>query len=227
MKQEYQDNAIVKSLLLAGFSEDYIEKSIESGDIKIEKSKSEKEMDRSERFEKENVKNDEKHIKDLEKDKKEDKEDVKDLERDKKAHEEKKDDIEKGFTPDLMKSLGDTIGNTVAAAMAPFFKGINEQLKSHDELLKSMSSQAPDFRSTGISASSILEKSLEKDEAGKTSLNVVTQRPLVKSLIERDEELLKSFGDDVKDYLMYPEATSIGEGAARYMFEKMNIKLVR
>lgn len=229
MKQEYQDSAIVKSLLLAGFSEEYIEKSIDSGDIKIEKAKSEKDMDRSERWEKDNAKNDEKHIRDLEKDKKEDEKDVKDLKDDKKAHEdkEKRDDVEKGFSADLMKSLGDSVGNSVAAAMAPFFKGINDRLNAHEELMKSMGSQAPDFRSAGISTASVLEKSLVKDDAGKTTLNVVTQRPLVKSLIEHNDELLKSFGDDVKSYLMYPDADVIGEGAARWMYDNLNVKLVK
>lgn len=229
MKQEYQDSAIVKSLLLAGFSEDYIEKSIESGDIKIEKAKSEKDMDRSERWEKDNAKNDEKHIKDLEKDKKEDEKDVKDLKEDKKAHEdkEKRDDVEKGFSADLMKSLGDSVGNSVATAMAPFFKGINDRLNAHEELMKSMGSQTPDFRSSGISTASVLEKSLVKDDAGKTTLNVVTQRPLVKSLIEHNDELLKSFGEDVKGYLMFPDADVIGEGAARWMYDNLNVKLVK
>jgi len=38
MKKEYLDNKIVKSLLDANFSEEYIEKAIANGDIKIEKS---------------------------------------------------------------------------------------------------------------------------------------------------------------------------------------------
>ena len=79
--EDYKDNAIVKSMLAMGFTEDYIAKSIEKGDIKIEKSedaaaagdhesetKQEKDIDK---LEKEAVKKEEK-VKDDEKDTAED-----------------------------------------------------------------------------------------------------------------------------------------------------------
>lgn len=239
MKQEYQNNAIVKSLLNAGFSEDYIEKSIASGDIKIEKSKSEEEMDRSHRREKDNAANDEKHIKDLEKDKEEDEKDEKDLDRDRKTKEkrmeksedkEDKDKVEKGFTPELMKSFGDSIGASMVEAMAPIFRGLNARLDAQDEMMKSMSKQAPEFKSAGITHSAIIEKSFPSGDDGKRELSVTSNRAVVKSVIEKALDSDPSFGayaEDVKGFLMYPEATTIGEGAARYMYEKMNIKLAR
>ena len=70
MKQEYLNDPLVKALQNVGFNEEEIEQFIANGDAKIEKSKTEKEMDHSEEDEKKNIVNDEKHIKDLEKDKK-------------------------------------------------------------------------------------------------------------------------------------------------------------
>lgn len=235
MKEEYANNATVQLLKSMGFSDDYIMKGIENGDIDINKAKSTKDMDRSEEWEKDNAKNDEKHIKDLEKDKKEDERDEKDLKRDKKAHEEKeekKDDLEKSLTPDLMKSLGDSIGKGLLDVLTPVFKGLNSRLDATDEILKSMSKQSPDFRSGNLSNLSTIEKSVsfEKDDNGKVSLSITRQRPAVRKLIEKaldDAEFMKSYGDDAMAYLSYPEADTIGEGLARHMYDKMGVKLER
>ena len=47
MKAEWKNSSIVKALLNGGFDEEYIEKAIENGDIILEKSKTEKEMEHS------------------------------------------------------------------------------------------------------------------------------------------------------------------------------------
>ena len=234
MKEEYANNATVKLLLSSGFSEDYIMKGIENGEIDLKKSKSTEEMDRSEKFEKENEKNDEKHIKDLEKDKKEDEKDEKDLSRDKKAHEEKekKDDMEKGITPDLMKSFGQNLASELLSGLSVLFKGMNARMDATDEVLKSMSKQAPEFRSEGLSNVSVLEKSIDsmKGEDGKIELSITRQRPAVKAILEKsleDPEILKSYGEDAVGYLMCPEADTIGKGIAQYLFDKKNIKLTK
>lgn len=234
MKEEYLKSPTVKLLQATGFSDDYIEKGIENGDIIIEKAKSTEEMDRSEKFQKENIKNDEKHIKDLERDKKEDEYDEKDLKRDKKSHEdkEKKDDMEKGLSADLMKSLGDSIGASMAETLTPIFKGLNARMDAQDELLKSISKQAPDFRSGDLDKASTIEKSMafKTGDDGKTELNIITQRPVVKKVIEKaleDPEIQKAYGEDAIGYLMCPEADTVGKGIAQYLYDKQNIKLVK
>ena len=228
MKVEYQDSAIVKSLQNAGFSDEWIESQIESGDVKIEKSKTTAEMDRSEKFQERNIENDKKHIDDLKKDEKEDKKDKKDLERDKKEHEEKEHEMEKSFSNDLMKSI-DSLPQALAAAITPFFKGINDRLNSQDELLKKVSSQAPEFKGANFNAS-VIEKSLAKDGNGKTELNIISQRPLVRKIVEKivtRSDLEKSVQDQALEYLMNSDAITAGEDLAMYLYQKENISLVK
>lgn len=229
LKEEYKSNATVKTLLSAGFSEDYILKSIETGDIKLEKSKDEKEMDESLKREKENVANDKKHLKDLKRDEEEDEQDEKDLKRDKKVE---ADAMEKAITANLLKSMGDTLGNVIAESIAPLFKGMNARFDAQEAAINNLKKQAPEFKSGDLGSASVLEKSLEtyKGEDGKISMNIITQRPAVKKLIEKSLEnpdFMKSFGDEVASYLMYPEADTVSENVARYMYEKMGVKLVK
>lgn len=230
MKEEYKNSAIVKALQIAGFSDESIEAQIESGDIRIEKSKSTAEMDRSERFQERNIDNDKKHIEDLKEDEKEDEKDKKDLERDKKAHKEKEErdhDMEKALSNNLMKSIEELPG-AFAVAVAPLFKGIVDRLNSQDEALKKITNQTPDFRGADINSAALIEKSLQKDEHGKTSLSITRQRPLVRKLVEKLTDvpnLEKSIQDDALAYLMDPDARTVGANLAMYMYQKENIAL--
>lgn len=229
IKEEYKNNATVKTLLNVGFSEEYIMKSIENGDIKLEKSKDEKEMDESLKEEKTNVVDDKKHLKDLDKDKGEDEKDVEKLKEDKKKEAA---DMEKAITNNLSKSLGDTLGLSLVESLTPLFKGIVARFDAQDEIIKSMKTQAPEFKSGDLDRASVLEKSMEsfKGEDGKISMNIITQRGAVKKMIEKsldDPEFMKSFGDEVSSYLMYPDADTVPEGVARYMYKNMGVKLVK
>lgn len=221
MKQEYLNDPLVKALQNVGFNEEEIEQFIANGDAKIEKSKTEKEMDHSEEDEKKNIVNDEKHIKDLEKDKKEDEEDVDNLKHD------KKEKMEKGLSYDMLKAIGEGIATGLA-------KSFDSRFESLEKSLETIGHQTPSFKAADLSSVSFLEKSLEsfKDESGKLEVNIVTQRPAAKALIEKalenaDDDLMKSIGEDAKSYLMFPEAEIIGENLARYMFEKQNVKFVK
>lgn len=230
MKEEYKNSAIVKALQIAGFTDESIEAQIESGDIRIEKSKSTAEMDRSEKFQERNIDNDKKHIEDLKKDEKEDEKDKKDLERDKKAHEEKEErinDMEKALSNNLMKSIEELPG-AFAVAVAPLFKGIVDRLNSQAEELKKITNQTPDFRGANINSAALIEKSLQKDENGKTPLSITRQRPLVRKLVEKITDtpnLEKSIQDDALAYLMDPDARTVGSNLAMYMYQKENIAL--
>ena len=68
-------------------------------------------------------------------------------------------------------------------------------------------------------------------ENGKLVVNIISQRSLAKSLIEKelnsmDEDVRKSMSNEALAYLANPEAEIVGESLARYMFDK-GVKFVR
>lgn len=222
MDKKYADNALVKSLQNAGFSDEWIESQIEAGEIKIEKSKTEKEMEDSEKDEKKNVENDEKHINALKEDEKEDKKDETLLKKD------EKEKMEKSTQENLMKSIS-ALPGAFAEAITPFFKALNTRLDEQDAAIKKIAETAPSFKSNGLNAS-VLQKSLQKDDNGKVELNIITQRPLVKSIIEKiavREGIEKSLQDQALSYLMNPSADMVGEDLARYLYQKEGIALAK
>lgn len=221
MKVEYKNDSIVKSLLDAGFSEDYIEKAIASGDIKIEKSedkaaagdhesetKQEKDIDK---LEKEAVKKEEKVKKD-EKDTAEDK----DAEGIKKSEDKDKED--------MMKSFGSVI--------APLMEGMQRSLDSVNAKLDRIGNTAPSFRSEGLDNLQALEKSMSfsKGEDNKYEVNIVTQRKAATAAIEKafnnDDNISKSLQDEAIAFMANPYAESVGEDLARYMYTK-GVKFVK
>lgn len=221
MKVEYKNDSIVKSLLDAGFSEDYIEKAIASGDIKIEKSedkaaagdhesetKQEKDIDK---LEKEAVKKEEKVKKD-EKDTAEDK----DAEGIKKSEDKDKED--------MMKSFG--------SAIAPLMEGMQRSLDSVNAKLDRIGNTAPSFRSEGLDNLQALEKSMSfsKGEDNKYEVNIVTQRKAATAAIEKafsnDDNISKSLQDEAIAFMANPYAESVGEDLARYMYTK-GVKFVK
>lgn len=221
MKVEYKNDSIVKSLLDAGFSEDYIEKAIASGDIKIEKSedkaaagdhesetKQEKDIDK---LEKEAVKKEEKVKKD-EKDTAEDK----DAEGIKKSEDKDKED--------MMKSFGSVI--------APLMEGMQRSLDSVNAKLDRIGNTAPSFRSEGLDNLQALEKSMSfsKGEDNKYEVNIVTQRKAATAAIAKafsnDDNISKSLQDEAIAFMANPYAESVGEDLARYMYTK-GVKFVK
>ena len=217
--EDYKDNAIVKSILAMGFTEDYIAKSIEKGDIKIEKSedaaaagdhesetKQEKDIDK---LEKEAVKKEEK-VKDDEKDTAEDR----DAEGIKKA-------VEETFA----KSMG---------VFAPIMEKMAETLDVLSDKIDKIGGQTPSFRSAGLENVNAIQKSMQiaKDENNKYEMNIISQRPLVVKAIERaydqmSETLQKSMEGDMLAYLTNPEAETVGQELAQYMYDKCDIKLCK
>lgn len=217
--EDYKDNAIVKSMLAMGFTEDYIAKSIEKGDIKIEKSegaaaagdhesetKQEKDIDK---LEKEAVKKEEK-VKDDEKDTAEDR----DAEGIKKA-------VEETFA----KSMG---------VFAPIMEKMTETLDVLSDKIDKIGGQTPSFRSAGLENVNVIRKSMQiaKDENNKYEMNIISQRPLVVKAIEKaydqmSETLQKSMEGDMLAYLTNPEAETVGQELAQYMYDKCDIKLCK
>lgn len=217
--EDYKDNAIVKSMLAMGFTEDYIAKSIEKGDIKIEKSedaaaagdhesetKQEKDIDK---LEKEAVKKEEK-VKDDEKDTAEDR----DAEGIKKA-------VEETFA----KSMG---------VFAPIMEKMAETLDVLSDKIDKIGGQTPSFRSAGLENVNAIQKSMQiaKDENNKYEMNIISQRPLVIKAIEKaydqmSETLQKSMEGDMLAYLTNPEAETVGQELAQYMYDKCDIKLCK
>lgn len=217
--EDYKDNAIVKSMLTMGFTEDYIAKSIEKGDIKIEKSedaaaagdhesetKQEKDIDK---LEKEAVKKEEK-VKDDEKDTAEDR----DAEGIKKA-------VEETFA----KSMG---------VFAPIMEKMAETLDVLSDKIDKIGGQTPSFRSAGLENVNAIQKSMQiaKDENNKYEMNIISQRPLVVKAIEKaydqmSETLQKSMEGDMLAYLTNPEAETVGQELAQYMYDKCDIKLCK
>jgi hypothetical protein len=231
MKAEWKNSSIVKALLNGGFDEEYIEKAIENGDIILEKSKTEKEMEHSKEDEEKNVVDDEKHIEDLEEDEDEDDDDIEDLDEDieEKGKKKSKEKVEKSFNRDLMKSFGFEMKEA-------FKEAIKEEIEPLRKSIEAIGAQPTPFRSEGLDNATFLQKSIGtmKDDNGKITVNIVKQRPLARTLIEKaidsvqdDEVLMKSIGDDVFAYLTNPEAETVGENLARYMYDSKNVKFVR
>lgn len=232
MKAEWKNSSIVKALLNGGFDEEYIEKAIENGDIILEKSKTEKEMEHSKEDEEKNVVDDEKHIEDLEEDEDKDDDDIEDLDEDieeKGKKKKSKEKVEKSFNRDLMKSFGFEMKEA-------FKEAIKEEIEPLRKSIKAIGAQPTPFRSEGLDNATFLQKSIGtmKDDNGKITVNIVKQRPLARTLIEKaidsvqdDEVLMKSIGDDVFAYLTNPEAETVGENLARYMYDSKNVKFVR
>lgn len=129
-------------------------------------------------------------------------------------------DFMKSFGEMFMKSFGETLKEMISSEL-------NDLKKSIDTISK----QPLPFKSEGVSNISFLEKSLKRDENNKIVVDVVQQRSLAKSLIEKelgsmDDEMLKSVSSEALAYLTNPDATTVGETLARHMFEK-GVKLVK
>ena len=222
MDEKYLNDPIVSLMKSMGFSDEYI-----MANVKIEKSengaaagdhesetKEEKDINK---LEKEAVKDEEKV-----------KEDEKNTAKDKNAEDEK---VEKSDKEDIMKSLG----SVFAPLMENFQKSIDkfqETVDGINDKLDKMSGVM--FRSEGLNNMTAIQKSFEerKDEAGKYEVNVVKDRPMAVKLIEKSleeapEDIAKSLESDALAYLINPDAETVGENLARYMYEKNGVKFVK
>lgn len=216
--EEYKDNAIVKSMLAMGFTEDYITKSIEKGDIKIEKSESVEAGDH------ESETKEEKDIDKLENEA---------VEKEEKVKEDEKNTAEDKDVEGIKKAVEETFAKSMGV-FAPIMEKMADAIDSLSERIDKIGGQAPEFRSKGLESLSTIQKSVEltKDESGKYEMNIISQRPMVAKAIESaydkmSDELKKSMEGDVLAFLTNPEAETVGQGLAQYMYDKCNIKLCK
>lgn len=209
--EEYKDNKIVKSLLDLGFSQDYIEKCVESGEIKLEKSSCMKKSDSDSDTEEEDV----------------EKKEVKEKVEEEKSEKEKKD---KKHCKDCEEE-----DDKLAKSFEMFNATVNALNKSigelNDKIDRLNNNQTPNFKSQGLDNVRAIEKSFTKDENDKYEVNVINQRAVASKLISQaiesaPEEIAKSLEDDALAYLTNPEANTVGENLARYMYKK-GIKFVK
>ena len=206
-KENYQDNAIVKALKQAGFDDEYIEKAIADGKITLDEEGNDKETDSSK--EKDKMK--------------------KNVDKEKEGCEK---ELEKSINSDLLKSFGDNLLKSFSDSLLESVKGmIVPELEELKKSIAIISQQPQPFKSEGLNGLSFLEKSIKKDENGKLVVNIISQRSLAKSLIEKelnsmDEDVRKSMSNEALAYLANPEAEIVGESLARYMFDK-GVKFVR
>lgn len=217
MDEKYLNDPIVSLMKSMGFSDEYI-----MANVKIEKSEdgaAAGDHESETKEEKEAVKDEEKV-----------KEDEKNTAKDKDAEGEK---VEKSDKEDIMKSLG----SVFAPLMENFQKSIDkfqETVDGINDKLDKMSGVTPMFRSEGLKNMTAIQKSFEerKDEAGKYEVNVVKDRPMAVKLIEKSleeapEDIAKSLESDALAYLINPDAETVGENLARYMYEKNGVKFVK
>lgn len=216
--EEYKDNAIVKSMLAMGFTEDYIAKSIEKGDIKIEKSESVEAGDH------ESETKEEKDIDKLENEA---------VEKEEKVKEDEKNTAEDKDAEGIKKAVEETFAKSMGV-FAPIMEKMVDAIDSLSERIDKIGGQAPEFRSKGLENLSTIQKSVEltKDESGKYEMNIISQRPMVAKAIESaydkmSDELKKSMEGDMLAFLTNPEAETVGQGLAQYMYDKCNIKLCK
>lgn len=221
LNEKELNDPIVKSLMEAGFSEETIRGYIDEGDIVLKSESTEEEKE----HEKENIVDDEKHIENLKNDVKEDKEDL-----DKCKKSCKEDTVEKSITKEDLQEFGKSLAESIASAVAESLSG---KFSGIEKSLETFGKQTPSFKGADLTGS-VLEKSLDsfKDENDKLEVNIRTQRSVARSLIEKaienaDDTLMKSIGEDAKNFLMYPEAETVGENLAMYMYKNMNIKFVK
>lgn len=206
-KENYQDNAIVKALKQAGFDDEYIEKAIADGKITLDEEGNDKETDPSK--EKDKMK--------------------KNVDKEKEGCEK---ELEKSIDSDFLKSFGNNLLKSFSDSLLESVKGmIVPELEELKKSIAIISQQPQPFKSEGLNGLSFLEKSIKKDENGKLVVNVISQRSLAKSLIEKelnsmDEDVRKSMSSEALAYLANPEAEIVGESLARYMFDK-GVKFVR
>lgn len=203
MNEKILKDPTVQLLKSVGFSDDYILKGIESGEIIL------KSEDAAGAHESETKQED----------------DINKLEKEEKVKEDEKETAEK-----IQKSIGDSF----AKSINPLFESLQKSIEGLREDVKALKEQTPSFRSEGLVNLSAIQKSMsfEKDEEGKTEINIVTQRSIASQAISKaldgikDDEIKKSLESDALAFLMNPEAETVGENLARYMYGK-GVKFVK
>lgn len=218
MDEKVLKDPIVQLLKSVGFSDDYIEKAIASGEIILKSENAAAAGDH------ESETKEEKDIDKLEKEAVEKEEKVKDDEKDT-AEDKNAEGLQKSIEETFTKSFG---------VIVPLFEGLQKSIEGLKEEVSSLKNQTPTFRSEGLNNLSAIQKSmsLEKDEEGRTEINIITQRAIASQAISKaldgvkDDAIKKSLESDALAFMMNPEAEMVGEDLARYMYGK-GIKFVK
>lgn len=218
MDEKVLKDPTVQLLKSVGFSDDYIEKAIASGEIILKSENAAAAGDH------ESETKEEKDIDKLEKEAVEKEEKVKDDEKDT-AEDENAEGLQKSIEETFTKSFG---------VIVPLFEGLQKSIEGLKEEVSSLKNQTPTFRSEGLNNLSAIQKSmsLEKDEEGRTEINIITQRAIASQAISKaldgvkDDAIKKSLESDALAFMMNPEAETVGEDLARYMYGK-GIKFVK
>lgn len=218
MDEKVLKDPTVQLLKSVGFSDDYIEKAIASGEIILKSENAAAAGDH------ESETKEEKDIDKLEKEAVEKEEKVKDDEKDT-AEDKNAEGLQKSIEETFTKSFG---------VIVPLFEGLQKSIEGLKEEVSSLKNQTPTFRSEGLNNLSAIQKSmsLEKDEEGRTEINIITQRAIASQAISKaldgikDDTIKKSLESDALAFMMNPEAEMVGEDLARYMYGK-GIKFVK
>lgn len=211
MDEKVLKDPTVQLLKSVGFSDDYIEKAIASGEIILKSENAAAAGDH------ESETKEEKDIDKLEKEAVEKEEKVKE--------DENAEGLQKSIEETFTKSFG---------VIVPLFEGLQKSIEGLKEEVSSLKNQTPTFRSEGLNNLSAIQKSmsLEKDEEGRTEINIITQRAIASQAISKaldgvkDDAIKKSLESDALAFMMNPEAEMVGEDLARYMYGK-GIKFVK
>ena len=244
LTDEQKNDSIVKSLLESGFSEDLIANWIASGAIELSKS-----VDDDDDDDDDDDNDPDNHSGDGGDHGGDENGEGEGTEKTvKKGCDKGHDDLAKSLSSELMKSLDQKIHEEVGAssqeilkslpsvieeALDPFIEKIEKSLDGFRKAIELFGNQAPSFKSAGVNLP-YLEKSVgvQKDSDDKTILSASRNREVVRAIIsksideEKDEAIKKSLIDNTTAYILDPIEGAIGESAARYLYEKKNIRLV-
>lgn len=218
MDEKVLKDPTVQLLKSVGFSDDYIEKAIASGEIILKS---------------ENVAATGDHESETKEEKDIDKLEKEAVEKEEKVKDDEKDTAEDKNAEGLQKSIEETFTKSFGV-IVPLFEGLQKSIEGLKEEVSSLKNQTPAFRSEGLNNLSAIQKSmsLEKDEKGKTEINIITQRAIASQAISKaldgvkDDAIKKSLESDALAFMMNPEAEMVGEDLARYMYGK-GIKFVK
>lgn len=218
MDEKVLKDPTVQLLKSVGFSDDYIEKAIASGEIILKS---------------ENVAATGDHESETKEEKDIDKLEKEAVEKEEKVKDDEKDTAEDKNAEGLQKSIEETFTKSFGV-IVPLFEGLQKSIEGLKEEVSSLKNQTPTFRSEGLNNLSAIQKSmsLEKDEEGRTEINIITQRAIASQAISKaldgvkDDAIKKSLESDALAFMMNPEAEMVGEDLARYMYGK-GIKFVK
>lgn len=201
----YVNDEVVKALLDNDFSHDYILKSIDEGDIKLDKKP--EDIEKEDVEEKEDIKKCDKVKKsdapDEEVEEEEAEEDVEKgeekYEKIKKADNEEEEEDEEDIEARVEKSIHRTLRKSFGAQLSE----LNGLVKSLQDEISTLKNQRIPFRT--VNSSAIIEKSMNlgKDNDGKNILSKAMNRiqigkELTKAFEEeQDSEIKKSLGSDI------------------------------